>query len=146
MANFCHINPDAPGSPPDRNGACPCDSGKKVKRCCGVDRWRVVPWRGRRGGVCPADLAQRVDQLADGDWTVRFLAAKLLPSRLGGLSPAALSGEERAELVALYGGDVGGEGVLRALDILVEVGYGRPAAGVGQAAADLGGHASVRAQ
>jgi len=128
MANFCHINPDAPGSAPFPQDPCPCGSGKKAKACCGVDRWRVVPFRGRRGGVCPADLAQRVDQLAGGDWTVRFLASKLLPSRLGGVSPASLSEEERAELAALYGGEQGGEGVLRALDILWEVGYGRPAA------------------
>lgn len=129
MATFCHINPDAPGSAPARNDPCPCGSGRKAKACCGVDRWRVVPLRGRRGGVCPVDLAERVDQLADGDWTVRFLASKLLPSRLGGLSPAALSGEERGELVELYGGEGGQDGVERALDILAEVGYGRPAAG-----------------
>jgi hypothetical protein len=85
----------APGTPPGRNDPCPCGSGKKTKRCCGVDSCRFLPLRGRRRGVVPADLAARVDQMA-GDFTVRFLARTFLPTRLGGLSPAVLSEEERA--------------------------------------------------
>src|SRR5690348_3093579 len=104
---FSHINPDAPASPIERDEPCPCGSERKAKRCCGTDRWRVVPLRGRRSGVIPVDLAERVDQLACGDWTVRFLAAKLLPARLAGLSPGSLTGAERAELCELYGGDHG---------------------------------------
>jgi hypothetical protein len=118
------LNADAPSVPPGGNDCCPCESGKKVKRCCGTDRWRLVPLRGRRRGAVPADLTERVDQLAS-DWTVRFLASKFLPPRLGGVAPAALSAEERAELAELYDG-IGPE-LERALDVLQQAGYGRPA-------------------
>jgi hypothetical protein len=120
---FSHINLDAPGTPPGRNDPCPCGSGKKTKRCCGVDRLRFVPLRGRHRGVVPPDLAARVDQMA-GDFTVRFLARTFLPARLGGLSPAALTDEERAELRELFDGQR--EQVDQALEILERVGYGRP--------------------
>ena len=98
---FSHINLDAPGTPPGRNDPCPCGSGKKTRRCCGVDRCRFLPLRGRHRGVVPADLAGRVDQIA-GEFTVRFLARTFLPARLGGLSPAALTDEERGELRELF--------------------------------------------
>ena len=52
---FSHINLDAPGTPPGRNDPCPCGSGKKTKRCCGVDRSRFLPLRGRHRGVVPVD-------------------------------------------------------------------------------------------
>ena len=120
---FSHINLDAPGTPPGRNDPCPCGSGKKTKRCCGVDRCRFLPLRGRHRGVVPVDLAGRVDQMA-GDFTVRFLARTFLPARLGGLSPAALSDEERAELHELFSDQ--GEQLDQALEILERVGYGRP--------------------
>jgi SEC-C motif len=120
---FSHINLDPPGTPPGRNDPCPCGSGKKTKRCCGVDRSRFLPLRGRHRGVVPPDLAARVDQMA-GDFTVRFLARTFLPARLGGLSPAALTDEERAELHELFSGQ--GEQLDQALDILERVGYGRP--------------------
>jgi hypothetical protein len=123
MTSFCHINPDAPASPPGREDPCPCGSEKRVRRCCGVDRWRLVGLRGRRIGVTPANLAERVAQL-DGNWTVRLLAGKFLAARLGGLPPSSLTGDERRELAELYGG----EHVQRALDVLQEAGYGaRPA-------------------
>jgi hypothetical protein len=120
---FAHIHPDAPAAPPGREDPCPCGSAKRVRRCCGVDHWRLVPRRGRRVGVTPIDLAERVAQL-DGNWTVRLLAGRFLPSRLGGLPPSSLTEEERCELAELYGGET----VLRALDVLQEAGYGaRPA-------------------
>ena len=78
---FSHINLDAPGTQPGRNDPCPCGSGKKTKRCCGVDHGRFVPLRGRHRGVVPVDLAARVDEMA-GDFTVRFLARSYLPARL----------------------------------------------------------------
>ena len=166
---FSHINLDAPGSPPGRNDPCPCGSGKKTKRCCGVDRSRFLPLRGRHRGVVPVDLAGRVDQIA-GDFTVRFLARTFLPARLGGLSPAALTDEERAELHELFSDQ--GEQLDQALEILERVGYGRPRgrrprtatrvraaarrasrracrqapASLGEAAADLGRHAPQRVQ
>ena len=166
---FSHINLDAPGSPPGRNDPCPCGSGKKTKRCCGVDRCRFLPLRGRHRGVVPVDLAGRVDQMA-GDFTVRFLARTFLPARLGGLSPAALTDEERAELHELFSDQ--GEQLDQALEILERVGYGRPRGrrprtaraygqrrgerldglvgklprALGEAAADLGGHAPQRVQ
>src|SRR5450631_160289 len=120
---FSHINLDAPGTPPGRNDPCPCGSGKKTKRCCGVDRSRFLPLRGRHRGVVPVDLAARVDQMA-GDFTVRFLARAFLPARLGGLSPAALTAGERAELRELLCDQ--GEQLDQALEILERVGYGRP--------------------
>ena len=88
---FSHINLDAPGAPPGPSDTCPCGSCPKSKRCCGVDRWRFLPLRGRRRGVTPADLAERVDDLAR-DFAVRFLARTFLPARLGGLSllPSAI--------------------------------------------------------
>jgi hypothetical protein len=120
---FSHINLDAPGTPPGSSDVCPCGSGRKTKRCCTVDRWRFLPLRGRHPGVTPFDLAERVDQLA-GDFTVRFLARTFLPARLGGLSPAALSDEERAELRELFCEQA--EQLDQALEILQRVGYGRP--------------------
>lgn len=72
---FSHINLDASGTPPGRNDPCSCGSGKKTKRCCGVDRCRFLPLRGRHRGVVPADLAARVDEMA-GDFTVRFLGGR----------------------------------------------------------------------
>src|SRR5450755_1518772 len=120
---FSHVNLDAPGTPPRRNDPCPCGSGKKTKRCCGVVRLRFVPLRGRPRGVVPPDLAARVDQTA-GDFTVRFFARTFLPARLGGLSPAALTADERAELRDLFDGQR--EQVDQALEILERVGYGRP--------------------
>jgi len=120
---FSHINLDAPGTPPGRNDPCPCGSEKKTKRCCGVDRSRFLPLRGRHRGVVPPDLAARVDQMA-GDFTVRFLARTFLPARLGGLSAAALTDVERAELRELF--SARGEQLGQALEILERVGYGRP--------------------
>jgi hypothetical protein len=120
---FSHINLDAPGTAPGRNDPCPCGSGKKAKRCCGVDRWRFVPLRGRRRGVEPPDLAERVDQLT-GDFSVGFLARSYLPARLGGLAPAVLTDGERGELGDLFDGQR--EQVDQALEILERVGYGRP--------------------
>ena len=120
---FSHINLDAPGTPSGRNDLCPCGSGKKTKRCCGVDGWRFLPLRGRHRGAVPANLAERVDEMA-GDFTVRFLARTFLPVRLGGLSPAALTGEERAELRELFCDQR--DQVDQALEILERVGYGRP--------------------
>ena len=120
---FSQINLDAPGTPPGRNDPCQCGSGKKTRRCCGVDRCRFLPLRGRHRGVVPADLAARVDQIA-GEFTVRFLARTFLPARLGGLSPAALTVEERGELRELFGEQ--SEQVDQALEILERVGYGRP--------------------
>jgi hypothetical protein len=123
---FSHINAEIVGVAPGRNDPCPCASGRKVKSCCGVDRWRLLPLRGRRRGRVPADLAERVDQLAC-DWNVRFLAAKFLPARLGGLAPGALTEAEREELIELYGGP--GEelraAVARALEVLEQAGYGK---------------------
>lgn len=116
---FAHINPDAPAAPPGREDPCPCGSEKRVRRCCGIDRWRLVPLRGRRSGVAPADLVERVEQL-DGNWTVRVLAGRFLPARLGGLAPGSLTPEERSELAELYGGGH----VPRALDVLQAAGYG----------------------
>jgi len=120
---FSHINLDAPGIPPGRNDPCPCGSGKKTKRCCGVDGSRFLPLRGRHRGVVPADLAERVDEMV-GDFSVRFLARTFLPARLGGLSPAALTEEERGELRELFSGQR--EQVDQALEILERAGYGRP--------------------
>jgi len=120
---FSHVNLDAPATPPGRNDPCPCGSGKKTKRCCGVDRCRFLPLRGRHRGVVPADLAARVDEMA-GDFTVRFLARTFLPARLGGLSPAALSDEECGELRELFCDQR--EQVDQALEVLERVGYGRP--------------------
>jgi hypothetical protein len=120
---FSHINLDAPGIPPGRNDPCPCGSGRKTKRCCGVDRCRFLPLRGRRRGVVPVDLAARVDEMA-GDFTVRFLARTFLPTRLGGLSPAALTDEERRELRELFCDQR--EQLDRALQVLERVGYGLP--------------------
>jgi hypothetical protein len=120
---FSHINLEAPGTPPGRNDSCPCGSGKKTKRCCGVDRCRFLPLRGRHRGVVPVDLAERVDEMA-GDFTVRFLARTFLSTRLGGVSPAALTVEERAELRELFCEQR--EQVDQALEILERVGYGRP--------------------
>jgi hypothetical protein len=120
---FSHINLDAPGVPPGRNDPCPCGSEKKTKRCCGVDRSRFLPLRGRHRGVVPVDLAARVDEMA-GDFTVRFLARTFLPERLGGLSPAALTVEERVELRELFSDQR--EQLDEALEILERVGYGRP--------------------
>jgi len=122
---YSQINAEASGPAPASNDPCPCGSSKTVRRCCGVDCWRMVPLRGRRPGVVPVGLAERVDQLAGGDWTVRFLASKLLPSRLGGLSPGLLSAGERAELCELYGGEHGQAGVEEALEVLQQVGYGK---------------------
>jgi hypothetical protein len=119
---FSHIHLDAPASPPDRNDRCPCGSGRKVKACCGVDAWRFMPLRGRRRGVVPPDLAERVDQLA-GDFSVRFLARTFLPARLGGLAPSALTDEECDELRELFDGQR--EQVDLALEVLDRVGYGR---------------------
>src|ERR1035437_6372406 len=119
---FSHINLDAPGTPPGPSDGCPCGSGRKTRRCCGVDHWRFLPLRGRHRGVTPANLAERVDQLA-GDFTVRFLARTFLPARLGGLSPAALSDEERAELRELFCEQA--EQLDQALEVLQRVGYGR---------------------
>ena len=59
------------GVPPGPNDLCPCASGKKIGRCCTVDQWRFLPLRGRRPGVTPANLAERVDQLS-GDFGARF--------------------------------------------------------------------------
>jgi hypothetical protein len=120
---FSHINLDAPGTPPGRNEPCACGSGKKTKRCCGVSSCRFLPLRGRHRGVVPVDLAARVDEMA-GDFSVRFLARTFLPARLGGLSPAALTDEERAELRELFRDQ--GEQLDQALEILERVGYGRP--------------------
>jgi hypothetical protein len=120
---FSHINLEAPGTPPGRNDPCPCGSGKKTKRCCGVDRCRFLPLRGRHRGVVPVDLAARVDEMA-GDFTVRFLARSYLPARLDGLSPTSLTDEERGELRELFSGQP--EQVDQALEILESVGYGRP--------------------
>ena len=120
---FSHINLDAPGTPPGRDDPCPCGSEKKTRRCCGVDRSRFLPLRGRPRGVVPADLAARVDEMA-GDFTVRFLARTFLPARLGGLSPAALTEGERADLHELFDGQR--EELDQALEILQRVGYGRP--------------------
>jgi hypothetical protein len=119
---FSHINLDAPASPPGRNDRCPCGSRRKVKACCGVDAWRFRPLRGRRRGVVPPDLAERVDQLA-GDFSVRFLARTFLPARLGGLAPSALTEEERDELRELFDGQR--DQVDLALEVLDRVGYGR---------------------
>lgn len=90
----------------------------------------MVPLRGRRRGAVPVDLSERVDQLAHGDFAVRFLAGKLLAHSLGGLAPRSLSAEERQELCQLYGGESanGVAGVERALEILQEVGYGKAGA------------------
>jgi hypothetical protein len=120
---FSHINLDAPDTPPGRNDPCPCGSEKKTKRCCGVDRCRFVPLHGRRRGVVPADLAERVDEMA-GDFSVRFLARTYLPARLGGLSPAALTNEERGDLRELFSEQR--DELDQALEILERVGYGRP--------------------
>jgi hypothetical protein len=120
---FSYINLDAPGTPPGPSDGCPCGSGRKTRRCCGVDHWRFLPLRGRHRGVTPANLAERVDQLA-GDFTVRFLARTFLPARLGGLSPAVLSAEERADLRELFCEQ--SEQLDQALEILERVGYGRP--------------------
>jgi hypothetical protein len=120
---FSHINLDAPGTAPGRNDPCPCGSGQKARRCCGVDRWRFVPLRGRRRGVSPVDLAERVDQLTR-DFSVRFLARTFLPARLAGLAPAVLTDAERGELGDLFDGQR--EQVDQALEILERVGYGRP--------------------
>jgi hypothetical protein len=119
---FSHINLDAPGVPPGRNDSCACGSGKKTKRCCGVDRPRFLALRGRHRGVVPADLAARVDEMA-GDFTVRFLARMFLPARLGGLSPAVLTDDERGELRDLF--STQREQLDQALEILERVGYGR---------------------
>ena len=54
---------------------------------------------------------------------MRFLARTFLPARLGGLSPAALSDQERAELRELFCEQR--EQVDQALEILERVGYGR---------------------
>jgi hypothetical protein len=82
-----------------------------------------VPLRGRRAGVTPSDLNERVGQLEE-SWTVRLLASRFLPARLGGLAPASLTEDERRELGELYGG----EPVQRALDVLQDAGFGaRPA-------------------
>jgi hypothetical protein len=59
-----------------------------------------------------------------GDFTVRFLARTFLPARLGGLSPAGLTDEERAELHELFSDQR--EQLDQALEILERVGYGRP--------------------
>ena len=166
---FSQINLDAPGTPPGRNDPCPCGSGKKTKRCCGVDRCRFLPLRGRHRGVVPVDLAERVDQIA-GEFTVRFLARTFLPARLGGLSPAALSNEERGELRELFwravrAGRAGARdpraGRLRptarpAASFRTRLraaarrasgrACGQAPAGFGEAAADLGGHAPSRPQ
>ena len=120
---FSHINLDAPGIPPGRNDPCPCGSGKKTKRCCGVDRCRFLPLRGRHRGVVPVDLVARVDEMA-GDFTVRFLARSYLPARLDGLSPSSLADEERGELRELFSGQR--EHLDQALEVLERVGYGRP--------------------
>ncbi len=119
---FSHINLDAPASPPGRNDLCPCGSGRKVKGCCGVDAWRFLPLRGRRRGVVPSGLAEKVDQLA-GDFSARFLARTFLPARLGGLAPSVLTEEERDDLRELFDGQR--EQVDLALEILDRVGYGR---------------------
>jgi SEC-C motif len=120
---FSHINLDAPGIPPGGNDPCPCGSGKKTKRCCGVDRSRFLPLRGRHRGVVPVDLAARVDEMA-GDFTVRFLARTYLPGRLDGLSPTALTDDEQGELRELFSEQR--EQLDQALEILERVGYGRP--------------------
>jgi hypothetical protein len=83
---FSRINLDALGTLPGRNDPCPCGSGKKTKRCCGVDRSRFLPLRGRHRGVVSPDLAARVDQMA-GDFIVRFLARTFLPARLAASPP-----------------------------------------------------------
>lgn len=120
---FSHINLDAPPSPPGGNDPCPCEPGKKTKCCCSVDHWRFLPLRGRIRGVASANLAERVDQLT-GDFSARFLARTFLPARLGGLSPAALTDEERGELRELFSEQR--DQLDRALQILERVGYGQP--------------------
>jgi hypothetical protein len=119
---FSHINLDAPGVPPGAGQPCPCGSGKKTARCCTVDRWRFLPLRGRRCGVAPSNLAERVDQLST-DFGVRFLARTFLPTRLAGLAPSALTADERAELRELFAEQ--GDQVNDALKILDQVGYGQ---------------------
>jgi hypothetical protein len=119
---FSHINLDAPGVPPGPNDLCPCASGKKTGRCCTVDQWRFLPLRGRRPGVTPANLAERVDQLS-GDFGVRFLARTFLPTRLAGVAPSALSEDERGELRELFAQQSGQ--VDEALVILERLGYGQ---------------------
>lgn len=79
--------------------------------------------RGRRRGVTPANLAERVDQLSQ-DFAVGFLARTFLPTRLAGLAPSALSDGERAELRELFAGQA--DHVDEALAILDKLGYGRP--------------------
>ena len=59
-----------------------------------------------------------------GDFAVRFLARTFLPARLGGLSPAALSDEERGDLRELFSEQR--DQLDQALEILERVGYGRP--------------------
>ena len=87
----------------------------------------------------PTDPAERVDELA-GDFTVRFLARTFLPARLGGLSPAALSDQERDELRELFR-----EQVNQALEILERVGVraGCEAVGLAQSVLTGSGAASV---
>ena len=119
---FSQINLDAPGIPPGASDPCPCESGKKTGRCCGVDRWRFLPLRGRRRGVAPANLAERVDQLSS-DFGVRFLARTFLPTRLAGLAPCALTEAERAELRELFAEQA--NQVDEALGILERIEYGQ---------------------
>lgn len=73
--------------------------------------------------MASANLAERVDQLT-GDFSARFLARTFLPARLGGLSPAALTDEERGELRELFSEQR--DQLDRALQILERVGYGQP--------------------
>ncbi|MFZ0089287.1 MAG: hypothetical protein WAL63_07275, partial [Solirubrobacteraceae bacterium] len=81
-----------------------------------------MPLRGRRPGVAPANLAERVDQLSS-EFGVRFLARTFLPTRLAGLAPSALTEDERAELRKPFTEQC--DQVDEALAILERIGYGQ---------------------
>jgi hypothetical protein len=79
----------------------------------------------RRRGVVPSDLRSRLE-LASPNFVVRGMAS-LIGHQLKGLSPNALTADERSSLRETYEDDSARGLVDAALKLLVEVGYGKPA-------------------
>lgn len=117
------VHPDGKSAPPTRRATGEVEPGSPAPEP--VDDEQAAPQQhrsaragGRRRGVVPNNLRERVDQ-ATPDFRLR-LTARFIAGSLDGLPPSALTPEELADLREMWGAEEADQ----ALQILADLGYG----------------------